>query len=292
MKTNSQAPCEWPLLSFKDENGNDEDCFECSAFTSLSTPRQASIQKMAIELLWNWTGRKYGLCEETVRPCRIECTSGDSTFWGSSNRPGYIGGWHPVLLDGKWYNLGCGICGSNSCNCGTDLALALELPGPVDSIEEIYIHGELLDEEDYELRDGVLYRVDGGYWPACNNSIDDPTEEGSTSWSVKYKRGIPVPEAGKLAATTLACELAKSMCGDNTCRLPRRLQSITRQGVTVAVLDGFENLEEGFTGIWEIDSWISSTRYGIGSLPQVFSPDIPAGYMRGSAAGLGHGRTQ
>src|SRR3546814_8783259 len=53
-------------------------------------------------------------------------------------------------------------------------------------------------------------------------------------------------------------DLAKAACNDKTCGLPRRVQSVTRQGVTVAVLDAFDDIDEGHTGIWLIDSWVAS----------------------------------
>src|SRR3546814_20637846 len=56
----------------------------------------------------------------------------------------------------------------------------------------------------------------------------------------------------------LAVERAKAACNDKSCGLPRRVQSVTRQGVTVAVLDAFDNIDEGHTGIWLIDSWVAS----------------------------------
>jgi hypothetical protein len=87
--------------------------------------------------------------------------------------------------------------------------------------------------------------------------MDAPLGSENT-WSVTYQQGKPVPVGGQIAAGLLACELAKAACGDKSCGLPQRVQSITRQGVTVAVLDAFDDIDTGHTGIWLIDSWVAS----------------------------------
>ena len=94
------------------------------------------------------------------------------------------------------------------------------------------------------------------------------------TFSIAYDYGREVPIGGQLAAGVLACELAKAACRDSSCALPQRIQSITRQGVTVAVLDAFDDIDSGHTGIWLIDSWVSSIvkplRPG-----RICSPDVP-----------------
>src|SRR3546814_4772015 len=50
-----------------------------------------------------------------------------------------------------------------------------------------------------------------------------------------------------ISAGRLANELAKAACNDKSCGLPQRVQSITRQGVTVAVLDSFDDIDTGHT---------------------------------------------
>src|SRR3546814_2307820 len=87
---------------------------------------------MAATYLWNWTGRKYGLCEVNLRPCRQDCWEGQSTFWGGTgslrSTPYY-----PVIIRGAWTNISCGKCG-DGCSC--DGTPALRLPGPIDSRSE------------------------------------------------------------------------------------------------------------------------------------------------------------
>ena len=282
----STSPCNWPILY---EEG--EDC-ACAALVDLTPEQVERVEALAIELLWSWTGRRFGTCPTTVRPCRAECPQGMPTYWGDhggSVRGGT--GWVPMLVGGEWFNVGCGACGT-SCTCAPDVARSLRLPGPVNGVTEIWIDGALLPPSAYELRDDVLYRVDGGVWPECNDEIQNPRTPESTAWEVTYERGNAVPMGGQVAAGVLVCELAKALCQDDTCQLPQRVQSITRQGVSMAILDNFDDLKEGRTGIWLVDAWVASTNAPRVSPPQVFSPDINPGRGRGTYQGLGRGRTR
>lgn len=242
-------PCDWPVDYSACGGGLPE------PLASLPASGVATFEEMAATYLWDWTGRKYGQCEVTLRPCRQECWEGRSTFWGGSGGP-LRGGlpFTPALIRGQWYNLGCGTCG-DACGCGS--TQALRLPGPIASVGEVQIDGTVLDPAAYRVDNGrFLVRQDGALWPTCqdmNLMLGQPD-----TWGVTYTKGYAVPKGGQVAAGLLANELAKAACNDKTCGLPRRVQSITRQGVTVAVLDAFDDIDEGHTGIWLIDSWVAS----------------------------------
>lgn len=242
-------PCDWPVDYSACGGGLPE------PLASLPASGVATFEEMAATYLWDWTGRKYGQCEVTLRPCRQECWEGRSTFWGGSGGP-LRGGlpFTPALIRGQWYNLGCGTCG-DACGCGS--TQALRLPGPIASVGEVQIDGTVLDPAAYRVDNGrFLVRQDGDLWPTCqdmNLMLGQPD-----TWGVTYTKGYAVPKGGQVAAGLLANELAKAACNDKTCGLPRRVQSITRQGVTVAVLDAFDDIDEGHTGIWLIDSWVAS----------------------------------
>lgn len=263
------SPCDWPVSY--------AECNTCEPLQSLAPSGVAMYEQMAVDYLWNWTGRALGICEVSLRPCRQRCDQFDSTYFG---RSGFPNGWRstytPALIRGQWYNIGCGTCGDN-CGCG--LTPSLTLPGPVDSIEEILIDGQVLDPSSYEVQNGsLLIRTDDGRWPTCQNLSLPSTEPGT--WEITYIYGIRVPIGGQIAAGVLACELAKAACGDEDCGLPQRVQSITRQGVTVAILDAFDDIDKGHTGIWIIDSWLASMT----KTPQtgrVYSPEYPNGYSTG-----------
>ena len=245
------APCTWPVLGC-----GESDALDCSAFTTLSATMQTAVESAAVEYLWRWTGRRFGLCDVTVRPCRTNCNDWNSTFWGR-DYPGWIpqvGGFIPAMIRGQWYNLGCGTCG-DVCSCS--VMSSLVLPGPVASVSEVIIDGVVVDPTAYRVDNAkYLIRTDGGLWPVCQDMAAPSGSDGT--WSVTYQYGIPVPYGGQLAAGVLACELAKAFCNDSSCALPQRLRTVTRQGVTVAVIDSFDDIDKGHTGIWAIDSWMSS----------------------------------
>lgn len=288
------APCDWPLLNPTDPDG----CTPCSGSTLLDLPEaeRERFVRMAVELLWAWTGRKFGTCEETVRPCRSECSESEtgSTFYGFSGTgagsPG-LGLWRPVLLAGEWFNIRCGYCGDR-CHCSVDTSRHLSLPGPVAEIVEVWVDGERLGPEKIWVEGDTISRLDGKPWPWCNTDLGDPTDPESGAWTVTYKRGLSVPVGGQIAAQKLAEELAKAACSDSSCELPSRVQSVTRQGVSMEMVQTeFQDVREGRTGIWLIDSWVASTQAPEDARPAVFSPDVPRGAGRGTYNGLGRGRT-
>lgn len=232
------GPCAWPLASLS-----------CPALEALEYDLDDDIAEMATSFLWNWTGRVFGLCELTIRPCRRDCPEGASLYYSGSG-----GLWRPVLIGGEWQNLSCGRCGDR---CGCDRPSTLRLPGPVDSVTAVTIDGDVLDPSAYRVDNrGVLVRQDGKSWPVCQD-VGKPDGEDGT-WSVAYVRGVPVPQGGQVAAALLACEMAKAVTAPAECKLPQRIQTITREGVTIGFLDRFEGIDAGHTGIWLVDSWVAS----------------------------------
>jgi hypothetical protein len=245
-------PCNWPV-SYAG-CGNPEPTDPPEPLASLPEGVE-KFEAMAVDYLWRWTGKTLGTCEVSVELCRDDCTDGRSSFFGSGPHVG--GMWRPVIVDGAWTNISCGMCGDR-CGCGG--AGGLVLPGPVSAVVSVVEDGETLPASGYSLNRNVLYRV-GGVWNPCDTVV-------------KYNRGVTVPAGGEIAAGVLALELAKASCNDNTCQLPKRLQTITRQGVTVAMLDSFDDVDKGHTGIWIIDSWVASmTKPKV--RPSVLSPDKP-----------------
>lgn len=236
---------QWPVSYAEDSR--------CSAYDGLTEQEIGVYEEIAAELLWNWTARAFGTVPVTVRPCLgLRRTS---TFWGW--RAGELVAWS------------CGACGS-PCRCSQGTIL-FRLPSHATSVENVVVDGT--DLTGYRLTpDGWdLIRTDGGVWPRGQDLSLDTTEPGT--WAISYTAGRVVPLGGQRAAGTLACELAKMSLGDSSCQLPRRFQAITRQGVTVAALDTFEDLAEGHTGIWSVDAWVAS----VTKAPQrsvVWSPDV------------------
>lgn len=260
--------CAWPVI-WPDCDASGVPGPKCGPLADMSEEQQELWIGHATNLLTSWTNGQFGLCEVTLRPCKAKCYEGQSSFFGRG--PGGSSGspWTPTLVGGQWFNISCGTCG-DTCGCGH--VESLTLPGPVDSITGITIDGEILDPLSYRVDNHkYLIRQDGGAWPDCQDLGADEDQPGT--FVIRYLQGRPVPVGGQVAVGKLACELAKAACGDRGCELPKRVQSITRQDVSIQMLDSFDDLEKGRTGIWIIDSWIASV-----TVPQrpsrVLSPDL------------------
>jgi hypothetical protein len=143
---------------------------------------------------------------------------------------------------------------------------------PIRSIVQIKIDGAVLSPTKYRLDEGrYIERRDGNPWPSWQRLDFDDTQVGT--FSVTVTHGADPPAAGVDAASALGAELAKSRAGLPN-RLPQRLTSLTRQGVTMAVLDPMAFLEKGLTGVYETDLWIQSVNpHKQTRRPAVWSPD-------------------
>jgi hypothetical protein len=252
-------PCEWPL---------NVDC--CSgAWDSASEEQREFARRVATELLWRLSGKRFGVCQMTVRPCRRSCAAALPNWPAGTGAYG-AGLYTPILSGGTWLNTVCGSCKSD---CGCDELCEVVLPGPVDSIVEVKVDGEIVSAAEYRVFDHrVLVGAGGRCWPNCQDLAAPDTEDGT--FSVTYRQGIPVPPGGQLAAGVYACELVKS-CQGVACRLPKRVTTLTREGVSMTFLDPMDFLDKGLTGVPEVDTWISAVnpeRLRAGS--RVYSPDV------------------
>ncbi len=270
-------PCAWEL-AYCGDGGADQ---QCSFLAALDPSMALLLEEMAVTYLWNWTKQAYGTCPITIRPCRRQCSSGWSTYRGRGGPNNYLpwtegagaGPLNPALLNGQWYNLGCGGCDNDPCSCS--YVAEIDLLGPVDSVSEVLIDGVALDPTDYRIDNyRYLVRTDGSDWPVCQNMSKDPEVDPNT-FQVTYNIGVEVPAGGKVAAGILACELAKMACGDKGCKLPQRVQSVTRQGVQMTLLDSFDMMyQKGTTGLTLVDMWVASVNAPIAkSGYRVASPD-------------------
>jgi hypothetical protein len=218
----------------------------------------------ATEVLWAASGRRFGECTATgLLPCRDECEPG----WLATRMATSAGadGWPwPTLISGQWFNLGCGGgCADGWCGCNTRDQFTL--PGPVTRVVQIVVDGGVVPTGSYRLENHRhIVRIDGGSWPHCNDG----------SWTVDVVYGHEVPQLGLMAAAELACEMVKACTPGEECRLPARLQTISRQGITQSFIDPQEFLSEGRVGLYLSDLFIQTFNpSGLKSRPRVFSPD-------------------
>lgn len=266
-------PCNWTV-----DLG---DC--CPDWDSYDLSLQTAAAEYAALSIWAATGRRFGACQRTVRPCNTrDCGGwGSGLFWDQ-------GTWYPYIFNGIWRN--CCVGGCHRCSPHHQVWLT----PPVSGIVEVrFSDGTVVDPETYRVddyqwlvRQGPNLDVEpisatNGGWPHHNDynfpvtgplapaSIDPPV------WEVTYLWGLGVPTVLQRAAGELACEWAKN-CVGAACRLPQRVTSIARQGVTVSLADVDQLLQNGLTGLTTVDSIIQ--RFNPGRLPSrmaIASPDLP-----------------
>jgi len=222
--------------------------------------RNAAVS-MASLYLWAATGRQYGVCPVAIQPRQNMLAPEiyrDYPIWPGQD-PVVSG---PYLFGGRWFNRGCGSC----CNSG---GCAIALRGPVVSVIEVIVAGEVVQESAYrvDVSKGayLLVRTDGQCWPSCGAEPDD--------FQVTYGLGRELPLALQVATALLACEYAKHLAG-GACALPARMTRLSRQGVELEVDTG--SAADGTTGIRQVDDVVASLNPGRRqSPPVILSPDLP-----------------
>lgn len=194
----------------------------CTGWGTATEQKREAAVALAGSILYVKTGRAYGICSHAWRPCTP-----------------------------------CGCAGWAGCGCSTYPSLELER-GPAVAITSVKANGVTLDPAAYTLteqlpwRPPVLLRTDGQPWPCCQDLAAGPDEHGS--WEVIYTWGNPLPPGAEAMTATLACEYLGLWAG-GACRLPKRLTTLSREGMTATFLDTLESLATGLLGIPEVDHW-------------------------------------
>lgn len=222
-------------------------CAPCDEYDFDPALLELGLQ-IASDHLYNATRQRWpGICTDTIRPCGL----GSSTRWSNPSyrqSNAHLFGW-------------CGCHSARSCGCRG--LSEIRLPRfPVVSVDEVKIDGAVVDP--------ALYRPDGRWlvwvgdeprsWPCCQRLDLEDTEE--ETYSISYTYGTDPPPGGVNAAAILGCQIALACQGASACRLPKRVQTITRQGVTMTILDPLTLFADGLTGIPEVDMWVSGTLLG------------------------------
>lgn len=213
---------------------------------------------LATDVLWAATGRRWRGANLTA----------EAVLRAAPPRPGE-GGWP--------YHRSWGHC---ACYGGTGIQgpiwrdgyrahhepASVRLPHPdVTAVDSVTIDGDPFTA--WRLDGPYLVRTDGRGWPECHDrSI------------VTYRYGKEPPLAGVAACAELAAEIGKAAYDgdtDVTCRLPERTRSVTRQGISIDIIDPQEYLSAGLTGLSSVDLWIRSVNpTGRAQAAQVWSPDL------------------
>lgn len=258
------APCAWTI---------DTTCVP--GWGTATNEQRDRSQSLATYVLWAFTGRQFGTCEVTVRPCGSDCNvyGGWMTYPVTADGIGTV--WAPFIRDGSWFNCGC----VGPCACEPECSV--RLPGPVAGIVEVTVDGVVIDPALYRVDNRWrLVGVNGQCWPKCQNL--GLTSPGEGTFEVTYLRGRPLPAAGQVAAGILAGEFLKA-CRGEACSLPANISSLTRQGVQIEMVDPTAETGAGLTGIREVDLWIMAVNpQKLQRRPRVFSGDVHNPVMRTS----------
>lgn len=257
-------PCQaWPLVG-------------CDLSTYSTDPAVTGVAALAAtEVLDALTAYRFAPCPVTIRPCATDCADG---AWFGAPYPWWNwGSWpRPLFFQGYWYNLTCGSCVGN-CSC--QYISEAKLPTPVFGVTQVKVDGAVLAPATYALRDfRYLMRVDGQRWPRCNNLALADDQVGT--WSVTLQVGEPVPTLGMLAVGELACQFAAILTKAD-CKLPKAVQSLVRQGVTLNFLDPSEVFPGGRVGLYTCDLFIQTYNpRGLLNRAKVYNLDGPDAAVR------------
>lgn len=226
-----------------------DDLFACSSCRGLTLPDEGIAARSVVaasEFLYAKTGRRWpGMFLDTVRPCaRPTCEE-------------------PL--------------GRHACGCSS--LSEVELPGVVQGVVEVLVDGAVLLASEYAVRDRKrLLRLNDETWPCCQDLTLAATE--ADTWEVTYARGEEPPELGVLAAAELACEFYLAFVGSGDCKLPKQVQSISRQGVNVAFISP-PDFGAGRLGLPIVDAFLAA--HGTGTRrggAHIAGPDRPSGVTR------------
>lgn len=234
----------------------------------------------ASEILYQFTRQRWpGWCEDTVRPTARYASPDTMRHYGTLDsrmvsRAETFGA-NAELLS----SLIAGFAGGALlCNCrdqhqvGCSYISQITLGEvPITGIVQVKIDGDVVDAARYRVDDyrwlvwmpdqsGVDTRSG---WPCCQR-MDLPTTEDGT-FEVTYTVGTPPSRGGVRAAAVLACQfiLAWTPGGAGSCKLPKRVTSMTRQQVSMNLTDPVALFDKGLTGISEVDLWVQGVNRAV-----------------------------
>lgn len=193
---------------------------------------------VASELLYEKSGRQFpGICTATVWPCAQRIS-------------------------------GCFPSYPSRCTWGRSYSIVTLGIQPIVDVSEVIVDGEVLSPTLYRIDNyRELVRLDNAdgtsdVWPR-----DDET------FRVTFTYGQNPPNLGMLAAASLACQLGLRFSGDEECKLPDNVQSISRQGVTMTLINEFNSVQK--LGIAEVGLFLDTYNpQGLRRRASVWSPDM------------------
>lgn len=219
--------------------------------------------KTASYLLWGMSGRKYNGTQTVTE--RYVSVFDPYLRTGASSLT-YV----PNLVNGKVENIRVGRGGrygyDDYLGDGTSAGTRVHLRGrKVSRIHNVRdFDGNIISPNKYYLvNHSTLLATPGANWNASNIEVT-------------YAYGTEPPAAGKNAARLLATELVKLYENDDSCALPQRVTSISRQGISYTLLDNQDFIDELRTGLYAVDLFLKTTNPDRArNRARVFSPDQP-----------------
>ena len=232
---------------------------------------------IASDLLYKLSGEQFtgASCGRvTIRPV-ARPTDQDRGWMSRAGMGAYYSSWGSCNAFGS--SMG-GVLSHYGCTKPPEVELGAY---PVTAITSVKIDGVTIPSTEYFIQDyRVLVRLRSSVtavpterwgWPTCQ-TLDLPDTEPGT-FSISFTYGTAPPAAGVNAARILGAEIALAR-SDKPNRLPTRITSLSRQGVTAAAIDSMDFLKFGKTGLYEVDLFISTYNpNGQRRKPLVWSPD-------------------
>jgi hypothetical protein len=215
--------------------------------------------RMASTTLWAMSGRKFN--GTTTVTERYVTVVNSFRYQGGSAKDFY-----PHMVGGRIFNVPTEDWNDSAYQSdGTSSLSRIKLRGrPVTKVHLVRsgYDGSVIPEDKYYIAEhSTLIAYKGVPWPPGNIEVT-------------YTYGQQPPTSGRMAAKVMAQELINAWSGD-TCALPDRITSVTRQGVSYTVLDSQDFLENMRTGVYLIDLFIKTTNPAGALAPaKVFSPDV------------------
>jgi hypothetical protein len=156
---------------------------------------------------------------------------------------------------------------------------------PIISVELVTLGG--VEITDYEIEnhaslrlpsqcgDCWFYASSGWVWSGHGPAYDAYLNRNPcATLLVNYTYGAAPPESVEEAIKALQCELDLAFAGNAECRLPDRVTQISRQGIDMTLLDPQDFLENGKTGLTEVDEVLAVFNPGAAKTrARVFSAD-------------------
>lgn len=213
---------------------------DLAEWNGLAAGIKTAATNAAIRVLWSATGRQFSACTVISRPVQLPMYTSEA--WMCPNPP-----WVPVHLDDDlWVNW--------PANIPMIDPTRVTLEGPVTSITSVTIANAVVSNTKYRLDQGTwLVRTDGDIWPLWQDTSLPGTDV--TAFVVTYVQGLAPPAELLAAAGTYALEMSRAMApsASTQCRLPSRAKTVTRQGITIDMVDPTLLLERGLTGLPDVD---------------------------------------